>query len=281
MAYYLSSFITTAIPAYDQVLDDSPARARDAIINTIAGGYDSDGDQDATAVLPYELSCTSTILATSQANWRAEVDKFRALVRKTGRLYRKAIDDNTIQWCKARLVAMPTVQGPHQVLWTKVNFRFQVRSLWVGADHTPWVLDSGEIFDGGLYLDEAGFTETMASSPHTITVTNGGNRVVTNPVVTITAGGANITAATIAKTGETKIVWSGTLTAGNDLVIDCGKFTITNNGANAYSGKAAFDSNHTIAEWLRLDPGNNDIDVTFTGGSTDSTVTVEFRDGWA
>ena len=281
MAYTLERFITTDLPLYNPVTDISPADAVDGMVGTIAGGYDSYGGDDAQTQIPYTLTYRTMVYAEDVSTFRALIDGFRALVRKSGRLYRRGEDDDSVQWCSARLMRLSSVRAVDDKFWQDVEFVFQAKTLWRGADHPPWVLDTGEMFDGGLYLDEAGFTETMASSPHTITVTNGGNRVVTNPVLTITAGGANITAATIAKTGETKIAWTGTLTAGNDLVVDCGKFTITNNGSNAYSGKAAFDSNHTIAEWLRIDPGDNDIDVTFTGGSTNSTVTVEFRDGWA
>ncbi len=284
MAYILERFRTQTLPIYNPDADMSPAAAVDAMLATIAGGYDSYGYEDAPAKIPNPITYSATVYDEDAAIWRAEIDALRSLVRKSGRLYRRAIDDDSVQWCEARLVRLSERKKAGFPHWINFTFLFQARTLWHGADHSTWVLDSGEILDGGLYLDEGGETFT-GSSPHIFTATNGGNRVVTNPVITVTAGGASVTSVTITKTGsggsETKIVWTGTLLTTKSLVVDCGKFTITNDGANAYSGKAAFDSNHTIAEWLRLDPGYNEVTIAWVGGSTDSTVLLEFRDGWA
>jgi hypothetical protein len=284
MAYILERFITTDLPTYEPTTDMSPAGAVDGFVSTISGGYDSAGDDDAAAQLPYTINYRALAYAETLADFRTAIDSYRALVRKSGRLYRRGEDDDSIQWCVARLIQTPTTRATSDKRWMEIEFVFQAKTLWQGADHSVWVLDSGEILDGGLYLDEGGETYT-GSSPHIFTATNGGNRVVTDPVITVTAGGASITSVTITKIdsggSETKIVWTGTLLTTKQLIVDCGKFTITNDGANAYSGKAAFDSNHTIAEWLRIDPGYNEITVTWVGGSTDSTVTLEFRDGWA
>ncbi len=258
--------------------------ARLASVGTIAGEYDSYGAGDAqmdgvVLTRAFELhGATTDDLDDAR-------DALRAMVLKRARLYARMGDDS-VRWVNARLLDVREQRTRRNFNFQRVVCRFHLPSpTWTGADHTAWVLDSGEILDGGLYLDDGGFTDTGAS-PHVLTVTNGGNRVVTNPVITITAGGADITAITITKTGETKIVWTnagttGALATTKSLIIDCGKFTITDDGANAYSGKTAFDSNHTIAEWLRLDPGDNEITVTFTGGSTDSVTTIEFQDGWA
>lgn len=254
--------------------------ARLASVGTIAGEYDSYGSGDAQmdgVVLTREFELHG---ATTDALDDAR-DALRALVLTRARLYARMGDD-AVRWVNARLLDVQERRTRRNFNFQRVVCRFHLPSpTWQGADHSTWVLDAGELLDDGLYLNEAGYTVTLSSSPTNVVVTNGGNRVVTNPVITITAGGANITAVTITKTGETKIAWTGTLVATKLLVIDCGAFTIRNDGANAYSGKAAFDSNHTIAEWLRIDPGSNTITVAFTGGSTNSTATIEFRDGWA
>lgn len=282
--YSYERFGTVTLPIYERESDHSPIPARVGVVGTIAGAYDTLGADDAPQELPYNVSVRGVVLEDTAAALRTTLDGLRALVGKRKNLYRRADSNDEIQWARARLVSEPMRRVQGNVLHCEVEMVFQILTPWVGADHSTWVLDDGEYLDTALYLDEAGETFT-GSSPHIFTTTNGGNRVVTNPVITLTAGGASVTSVTITKVGtggsETKIVWTGTLLTTKKLIVDCGTFTITNDGANAYSGKAAFDSNHTIAEWLRIDPGYNEITVTWVGGSTDSTVLLEYRDGWA
>lgn len=279
-AYTLERFGAVTLPIYNPETDHSPLSARTAVVQTIAGAFDGWGDEDAPLELPTTRSYRSIVLDETAAAWRTALDALRAQVGKRARLYRRANDDDAVQWCIARLIQNPVQRVYQGGYIQEVELIFQLWTGWSGHDHTTWTLDSGEILDGGLYLDDSGFVETMASSPHTITVTNGGNRRVDNAIITITAGSSAITAVTIAKTGETDIDWSGTVSSGNALVIDCGAYKVTNNAVNAFSG-LTLGGDHAVAEWLRLDPGDNDIVVTFTGGSTNSTVRVEFADGWA
>ncbi len=258
-------------------------QARVGLVETVAGEYDSDGANDARMGGRTLTRTFGLHGATTDALDDAR-DALRALMGTRARLYARMGDD-TVRWANARLLGVQETRTRRNFNFQMVTCQFQILGPdWQGADRSVWVLDSGEVLDGGLYLDEAGETYT-GTSPHIFTPTNGGNRVVTNPVITVTAGGASVTSVTITKTGtggsETKIVWTGTLATTKQLIVDCGAFTITNDGANAYSGKAAFDSNHTIAEWLRIDPGYNEITIVWVGGSTDTTVLLEFRDGWA
>ncbi len=276
----LERFGSLALSMIEAEDDLRTGSARLASLGTIAGEYDSHGAGDAPVdgvVLAREFELHG---ATTDDLDDAR-DALRAVIGTRARLYARMGDD-AVRWVNARLLDVQERRTRRNFNFQRVVCRFHVPSpIWQGHDHTFWTLDSGELLDDALYLDDAGYTVTLSGSSTDVVVTNGGNRVVTNPVITITAGGANITAVTITKTGETKIAWTGTLVSTKSLVIDCGKFTILNDGANAYSGKAAFDSNHTIAEWLRIDPGSNTVTVAFTGGSTDSTATIEFRDGWA
>ena len=116
---------------------------------------------------------------------------------------------------------------------------------------------------------------------NTKTVANSGNYYVVNPIITLTAGSTNITEAIIQKmssTGATilnELYFTGTLLAGNALVIDCGALTVLNNGVDA---SADFDTgtSHKEAPWFTLWPSNNTVRVTLTGGSTDSVLDVDF-----
>lgn len=278
--YTLERFGAVTLPIYNPETDHSPIAARQAVVQTIAGGFDAWGSDDAPPDLPAMRSYRCIVLEDTVAAWRIALDALRAQVGKRSFLYRRADDDNSLQRCVARLI-QNSVQRPYaHGLAQEVELVFQLWTTWRGHDHRTWTLDSGELLDSGLYLDDGGFVETMASSPHTITVTNGGNRRVDNSVITITAGAAAITAITIAKAGETDIEWNGICASGNTVVIDCGSYTVRYAGINSYTG-FALGGDHAVAEWLRLDPGDNDIVITFTGGSTNSTVKIEFADGWA
>jgi hypothetical protein len=75
------------------------------------------------------------------------------------------------------------------------------------------------------------------------------------------------------------MTWTGTLAVNTQLVIDFGAMSILNSGVNAYSG-LVFSTSHKIDDWMRLDPGNNTITLTRTGGGATSEVALSYYDGW-
>lgn len=228
---------------------------------------------------------------------------------------------------------------------------------WHGTRHgtvkTPLIdpgdATSGPALDSAIPLDDVADTTTLATSPQTIAVTNDGNMPVDDGVLTLLAGSADITAFGFT-CGKAKCAWTGTLKAGQVLVIDSGngivasqtgltsgaaagatalavtnaagtgwatggririvlddgtihEATITSLGgtttvnispglpgaaasgrevwAAAYSGFSRDATLHSIAPWLRFAAGSNSLIVTKTGGSTNSTLTRSFYDGWS
>jgi hypothetical protein len=110
----------------------------------------------------------------------------------------------------------------------------------------------------------------------TPTITNGGNAVVSNAVLTLTAGDVKISSVYfIHNVTNQQMVYSADIVAGKSLVIDCGAQTVKNNAVAAY---ANFVVNHN--RWLDLLPGTNALSVLITGGGTGSTLSVSFYDGW-
>lgn len=274
-----TQFGTLALSQIDaeDVLDTPPVIS--ALLDTVAGPFDAYGTQQARNAA-YSISRIFALHGTTTDDLDDARDDVRSRLGTYNLLW-AYMGDGFLRWTKVRLMQIREVRSRRNFNFQPVRMEFELLdSLWQGKDYTPWVLDAGILLDAGEYLDETAWLETMSSSPHTITVTNGGNRRIDNPVITITAGSADITALTIAKTGETDMDFGVTISSGLALVIDCGAMTIENNGANSFSS-LTLASGHVIPEWLRLDPGDNDIDVTFTGGSTDSTVQIEFRDRWA
>lgn len=101
--------------------------------------------------------------------------------------------------------------------------------------------------------------QTISSSPTTYTVTNNGT-AYTRPVISFVAGGSSITSLTIENltTGQTWS-WTGTVTAGNTMIVDFENATVTNNSVDSVQ--------YSVGDYpqFRLDPGANQI--KFTGSN--------------
>jgi hypothetical protein len=133
------------------------------------------------------------------------------------------------------------------------------------------------VWNGTAHATTEGLTTGTAV---TVAVRNNGNAPVYDPIITVTAGTAAITALTVTVGTETALSWAGTLGAGNDLVIDCGAQTIRNDGTDAYSG-FSYGAGHTVGYWVGLGAtATTTISISHTGGVT-GVVEVSFYDGWA
>lgn len=110
--------------------------------------------------------------------------------------------------------------------------------------------------------------QSISSSPTTWTITNNGS-AYTKPRISFVAGGSDITTCTIENltTGQ---LWSftGTVTAGNTLIVDFEDGTLTNNGVDS--------PQYSVGDYpqFRLDPGDNQI--KFTGSNC--TIKVDYRE---
>ena len=72
--------------------------------------------------------------------------------------------------------------------------------------------------------------------------------------------------------------WSGSMTSGNTLTVDCGAFTVDNNGSDAYSGMT-FNSGHTSSWWMYVPSGSGNA-YTFTLTAGTGTFTIVHYDTW-
>jgi hypothetical protein len=123
------------------------------------------------------------------------------------------------------------------------------------------------------YIQMLRSATTIDSSPKTATVTTNGS-TNTRCIITATAGSADITALTIENfTTDQIFTYSGTITSGNSLIIDTDLLTVENNGADDVA-------NVSNEIGLLLVPGDNEFEYTITGGSTDSTVKIDWYDRW-
>lgn len=148
-------------------------------------------------------------------------------------------------------------------------------------------------YGGIVVFDDVEVVEitTLASSPTAVTITADGNAAIDDLVITVTAGGAAITALEITNvTSEATaggvdteicdISYDGTIVAGKSLVIDCGAYSVENDGSDAMTNLTR-ETGHEVDGLFELRPGVvNTITVTFTGGSTDSTAMIQYEARW-
>lgn len=120
------------------------------------------------------------------------------------------------------------------------------------------------------YINKLRKAQSISSSPTSFTVTVNGN-AYTKPQIKITAGAGSITTLTIQNltTGQL-FSYTGTITAGNSLIVDTDQQTVLNNGIDdltSFTGDLD----------LILLPGDNAFKFT---GTTGGAVRVDWFDRW-
>lgn len=258
MSYKLTEFDGVALPSYNRESGLDTAPPLNGFVGTVLGGYDSYRSDMAPAAVPFQLTVRGIVSLETDADQRAAIDGLRATSRRRGRLFRQADDDDSEQWCYARLEQIPHRRITGVNGYQMLEMTFLVESEWYGESVVN--------------------TVSLGSSPYAFAVENAGNRMVNDAILTVTAGDATMTAVTITTTNGTHLVWTGTLAAGDDLIINSGSKSITNDGANAYSG-LTYGASHTIDDWLRIE-GSMNITIAYVGGGADAEVGIAFYEGW-
>jgi hypothetical protein len=251
---------------------------------SLAGGgaFDGIGNEDAASGV-YKLTKSFTIWFDTVLESETYFKSLRALTGRKGKLYREWDSTGNIEWVSARMVSIAGTRELENQRHVEVNCTFEIYSAyWHGEINGTWYLDDDWYFDTGMTLDGAGDTQTLTTSPFSYTLTIDGNSIINNPIITVTAGSASITAFEIKNTTPghlSELDYAGTIIAGESLVIDCGAYTVLNDGTDD-DANLSIGATHGINEWFRLAAGANTITATITGGSTNSTVTIDYYEGW-
>lgn len=274
-------FGDTELPEYEPNYDVSVHVSTTVFVDVGGGGVFDAGGTEQLEVGQTTLSHRATVVADDDDDFETQVRALRKLRGTRANLYREW-RSGEVEFVEARCVAVNATRGSKMTLHQEFDLQFVVLSpVWYGDTHAAWVLDDGEYLDDGLNLDqsdEASFT--LTSSPQAETVPNDGDATVRNAIITVTAGDADITALTIGNsTTSAEIEYTATITSGDVLEIDCGAFSVENDGSDDYDN-FALTSNHAAPGWFPLAAGDNSITITFTGGGTGSTVEFGYRDGW-
>lgn len=279
MSYTYERFGSITLPTYNREASIAPAAAQLRIVATAAGAFDADGSGRSAQQFPHALTLEAIVSEDATADQRDALDELRAAVGTRANLYRVADDDGTVHRAACRLQSMTAERSYEQRrAYQPVRLIFQQLEAWRGAS-TGWTLDDGELLDDGLMLDETAYTATITASPSAQTITNGGNLPVTDAVITITAGSGNLVNPVLTG-GGMDLRWTGTINAGDALVIDCGALSVQDDGVDAYSGFAR-GSGHTVEDWCYLAPGATALSLAVSGTLTGASWSVSFRERWA
>jgi len=210
------------------------------------------------------LTIKGSISTLSQSSSALETQEraLRALLGVRGSLVRQWMSSANQETIQARLIGISAQRRLENNQHLEMALAFQL--LW-----PSW--------DGSSHSD----THNLSGAPTTFNQLNNGNAPTSRVVITVVPAGSNITYVSIQRsfggTTYNDLQWSGTLVVGQSLVIDCGKRSVRNNGAEAFSG-LSFGIQQRHDKWMQLDPGTNGISVSKTGGSTTSTIKFEYKD---
>ena len=274
MAYWITKFGTTALPTRAQTQDVGTGPARTGLVTLPDGSaFDALGTAPSKRV-PWQLSVEGAVVAASDAALLTAASALYALVGQSDYLYRTP-DGGTAdsQQMRARCLRVDVTRDVRHRLWAQPTLLFEAQEpVWSG---TADVTTVGTLSTGG-----------------TLTITNAGNAPVWNPRFKLVASGAAITSMALrcATAGyQAQLCYGtaygtgtsgGTLANGGTLVIDCGAYSVTNNGTGDYAN-FGLGALHAIDDWAVLRPATTTPFVaTFSGGGT-AIVTATHRSAYA
>jgi len=211
-----------------------------------------------------EIVKTVRLTAATEAALSDLYFGLRALTGKPYPLYRELVDGSQ-HWVYARM-SLGAVRDYEQTKYNKIqdiSLTFHVASAtWKGTlvSAQTALVSSPTVFDQDIDTDA-------------------GRADVRSIIFTVRAGSAAITSIIIARTGGETLTFTGTIVAGNDLVIDTGAMQVLNNAVGAYDD-LTLPPTADLGAWFVLEPDDNEITVTFVGGGTGSTIDLDFYEAW-
>lgn len=279
--YQLTRFGSTLLPLTDMTLNTGTAPADVAAVGLVGGGtFDAYGSGVAPQKFPYDLRYVCTVVNPDADTARVTLRDLKSLIGTRAKLWRTLIPGSSTHWAWARLSDVDSTMRGDMPQWVvPLTLGFTVMGRWHGVRHQKaWFFDDGNYFDDGLAFDSNEET-VLTTSPQSVIVDNDGRMPVRDTIINVTAHVAPITRLEISL-GSCNWYYDGTIAIDKTLVIDCGAKSVRNDGAASWAD-LHLTGNHVVADWLVLQPGDNAVVVTKTGGGTTSTIEFVFYDGWA
>lgn len=267
MGYWIKTFGTTSLPSRQEAQDLTTGPIKTNLVflpgDTV---FDPRGTEQGFST-NYPIRLSGMINATTAGSLSTAFYALLALKGVRDKLYRTPDGGGaTAEYIYARCEEVKSLRRFEDGLQQTVELVFiPGQDVWNGATRS----------EGG----------TLASSPQSFVINNAGNAIQRDIEITITPGTADITALEIENTEtghKTHITYAGTIDAAEEMVIDTGAITAENpDGTDIDWDDWDFGANHGVNEWIRFKPGDNTVEVTWTGGGTASIATFAFRDAYA
>lgn len=268
-------FGQVTLPDRQPTWDDSlPADAR--IVKTLGGHFNAYRGEQTPVRLPRPIVVTAYQLAATASALGTAIDALRGMIGKRDRLWMQPYDTGQVdRWCWATLRNVADRGSYKDRIWQRFDLTFEAESYWNGhAYGGAWNLDSGYLFDNGLYFDST--SNYVVGDDNTIALTNAGNRVVTNCGITYTCHEAGGLAQVKIASQNTEFSF-GPLVNNDVWSFDCGSRRVAKNGSGAYQ-YFTLTGNHAAPYWFEIAPGGET--ATITGGGEFDTVQFTYSDGW-
>lgn len=279
MSHQYTKFKEVPIALYDHSQSHDPMPIESTLLDSIGGAYDWKGTGrrkgrkqaipltgkyfgeterlvDETGDFLVDENGDGLIAGNGPQMLQAQVTALKEEIGNTGRLWRKRLADDVLEWKTARFTAMqwPRKWSDHAII-AEISCQFETAM---------------EFWHANTATTTSGSASNGISLP--LLVNNAG-QTVDDAVITITRSSGTITAMslTCSELGI-DLVWTGSLGSGDVLRIDCGAQTIRKGTANAYSG-FSLGGSHTAAGWLPIASGTYSFIAVVTGGN--ATVAIQ------
>jgi len=303
MPYRYTFFDTVPLPDHNPIDDLSTGDVPSTLLETMNGAVDAWGEQlrklpnkqqivfkgdyiaqnavildgeGKTILVPDPKDKTKLVpLVAGTQFWtylRNRTDALKAKHGFTGRLYRQPEDE------REAAIKAGVVSGLETV-----GAQWKVCRL-LGINHVRELKDINRVAHISITFETRQATWQSEAAPVVVNLNVGGNAVatvkpkgselITTSVFTLTATAAPITQAAFTF-DDTTWLFKGSIATGKSLVIDTGKETVTNGGADAFN---ALTITRDRPGWLTLKPRGNSFFVTLAGGP--GKLTVEYLDQW-
>jgi hypothetical protein len=275
--YWITAFGNVTLPVLRSREFAGTGTASNFTLLPLAGGgvYDSLGEDRAyTQGVQIEVEGSIVLEEQGTAAFEAQERSLRGLVGQYDVLWREWDNSGLLEWCWARCVSVGQARTSRNQVHLSIPIVFQMESAaWYGETDTD-ILDTDPLGDLALLC-----AENEEVYPVVYALVNNGRMPQRDVTFKVTAKGAAVTAVTISNSvsGHT-LAWAGSLAAGTTLVIDCGRQSIQNDGADCYAELTVPTDKD---EWMIMEPGVNPISINITETGTESTIEIYFFDSHA
>lgn len=276
MSYRISAFGAVALPDAMTEDDLSTARTISGLIDVVGGTFDVYGTRQRLPT-KQELSVRgiyagavnflvshagdqlvtasgSLLIAGSAANnLRVQVEELRAMVGRRDQLWRRRDDDGVLQWRYARLLAV-------QARGNVENWAADVAELTATFETAQGRWRSSSTTSAAATLPSGGAVRPLY-------INTGGNAPVEDAVITLAAMAAISSFRVQSAALGVDWQWTGSLSAGQSLSVDCGALTVRRDTTDVYAN-FGLNAGHTAPGWLPLAVGANTLTVTTNGAGT-------------